>query len=50
MNKEKKIALGLKALREKCVRQGFFEPRDDMERRQAEEGPIPQKEFDCFKN
>ena len=42
--------LAIKAIREKCVRQGFLEPRDEKERKQAEEGPVKNKDLDCLKD
>ena len=48
--KQKHMSLAAKAIRERCVRQGFLEPRTDEEKRQAEEGPVPNSELDCFKD
>ena len=56
MKKEEAVELGARAIREKLVRQGFFNPRQKpmkirlMEERQREEGPVPDSELDCFKD
>ena len=40
----------LKAIRERCVRQGWLEPRNEKEKKQAEEGPKENKDLDCLKD
>ena len=47
---QKDYDLAIKAIREKCVRQGFLEPRNEKEKRQAEEGPKENKDLDCLKD
>ena len=47
---EKDYDLAIKAIREKCVRQGFLPPRNEEEERQAAEGPVKNKDLDCLKD
>ena len=48
--KAEHMSLAARAIRERCVRQGFLEPRNERERKQAEEGPVPNKDLDCMKD
>ena len=48
--KQEHMSLAAKAIRERCVRQGFLEPRNKEEKRQAAEGPKANKDLDCLKD